>query len=84
MRVRIQDGDTNISLRLPTNLFLGKTMVKLGYAIGRRYAGESMGQIPPEALEIFCAELRRVKKKYGSWELVEIQSADGTHIHIVL
>ena len=84
MRIRIQGENTNFSLRLPTSLFLGKTMVKLAYAIGRRHAGESMEKIPPEALEVFCAELRRIKKKYGSWELVEIRSAGGSIVRITL
>lgn len=35
-------------------------------------------------LQAVCAELCRVKEKYGFWELVDIQSADGEKLQITL
>ena len=84
MKIRVREDDTNINLWLPTNLIFGKLTVKLVNTVGRKYAGESLEKIPPEALEKLFAQLRRIKKKHGSWELVEVESADGSIVRITL
>lgn len=84
MKIRVKSDDVNLNLVLPTRLLIGKTVVKLANTIGRRYAAEALEGISPEALEILCAELRRIKKKYGSWDLVDVQSADGGMVQIIL
>ena len=84
MRIRVLNEDTDVNLRIPTNLIIGKTVVKLANTVGRHYAGDALDKIPPEALEVLCAELRRIKKKHGSWELVDIRSADGSIVRITL
>ena len=83
MRIRIKSDEVNLNLVLPTRLLIGKTVVKLANTIGRRYT-DALKDIPPESLEILCAELRRVKKKYGSWELVDVESAEGDIVQIIL
>ena len=40
--------------------------------------------LPPEAAERIVAELRNIKDTYGSWELVEVCSADGENVKITL
>ena len=84
MKIRIKSDETNLNLVLPTRLLIGKTVVRLANLVGRRYAAEAMASIPPDTLELLCAELRRVKKKYGAWELVDIESSDGEIVQIVL
>lgn len=84
MRIRVRDEDTDLNLWLPTNLVIGKTVIRLANIAARKYAAEAMENIPPEALEVLCAELRRIKKKHGSWELVDMESADGSLVKIVL
>lgn len=84
MRVRVKTKDCNLNLVLPTRLLFGKTVVRFANSIGRRYAAEAMEKIPPEALEAICAELRRIKAVYGKWDLVDIRSADGDEIRIIL
>ena len=84
MKIRIKSSEVNMNLVLPTRLLFGKTVVKLANTIGRRYAAEALEGISPEALELLCAELRRIKKKHGSWDLVDVQSADGDIVQIVL
>ena len=49
-----------------------------------QYAPEAMVEIPPEAIPKLCAELRRLKKKYGALELVELDTAGGDHVKITL
>ena len=84
MKIRVKGDGVNLNLVLPTRLIFGKTVVKLANSIGRRYAAEAMEAIPPEALEILCAELRSIKKRYGSWELVDVESANGDIVQIIL
>ena len=84
MKIQVHSDDTNINLILPTNLIFGNIVARLVDTLGRRYAGEALEKIPPEALERLFAEIRRIKKKYGSWELVDIESADGSIVHITL
>lgn len=84
MRIRIKSEEHNINLVFPTRLLVGKTAVRIANRIGRRYAAEVIEKLPPEALEAICAELRRVKDVYGKWDLVDIQSADGDEIKIIL
>ena len=83
MRIRVRSDEVNLNLVLPTNLLIGRTVVKLANTIGRRCTN-ALEHIRPEVLEILCAELRRVKKKYGAWELVDVESADGDIVKIVL
>ena len=83
MKIRVKSDDVNLNLVLPTRLLIGKTVVKLANTIGRRYT-DALNDIPPETLEILCAELRRIKKKYGSWELVDVESAEGDIVQIIL
>ena len=83
MRIRVRSDEVNLNLVLPTNLLIGKTVVKIANTIGRRYT-DALKDIPPETLEILCAELRRIKKKHGAWDLVDIQSADGDIVQIIL
>lgn len=84
MKIRVHNDDINISLWIPTNLIFGKLTVKLVNTVGRKYAGESLEKIPPDALEKLFTELRRIKRKHGSWELVEVESADGEIVRVTL
>lgn len=91
MRIQIKDGDRNFSLVLPTNLIFSKGSAWLCRSIGMKYVARSeneaeaaMFYITDEALEGLFAELRRVKKRYGSWELVDVESSSGEKVKITL
>ena len=40
--------------------------------------------LPEDTVYALCAELRRIKKAHGSWELVNVQSSDGDSVQIIL
>ena len=84
MRIKIKSGDTNINIPVPTNLVFSKGSVWLTNHFGRKYAADAMKDIPPEALEKLFTEFRRIKRKYGSWDLVEVESSDGSYVLIRL
>ena len=84
MRIKVKSEDTDINLLLPTNLIFSKGTVWLANHFGRKYAGDAMKDIPPEALDALFAELRRIKRRHGHWTLVEVHSADGSEVEITL
>lgn len=84
MRIKVKSEDTNINIPLPTNLVFSKATVWLANHFGRKYAGDAMKDIPPEALDKFFAEFRRIKRMYGHWVLVEAHTSDGEEVCITL
>ena len=84
MKIEAKGRGHNLSLVLPTRMLFSKTVWKIVNSTGRKYAPEALERIPPEAMEAIFTELTRVKKKYGKWELVDIESADGETITITL
>ena len=84
MRIRIKAEEHDLNIILPTGLVFSRGTVWLANHFGRKYAGDAMKDIPPEALEALFAEFRRIKKKYGAWDLVEVESAGGEQVLIRL
>ena len=85
MHIRIKSNDNkNINLLLPTSLVLSDlTAVIAAKAINKK-AETKECQISSKDLCRLMAEMRKIKKKYGHFELVDIQSADGDIVKIVL
>ncbi len=83
MKIRIRSNERAFTVMLPTRLLFCKSILKLGLKIGKRYS-DAVPDIPPKALEALCDEIRRIKKKHPSWELVNIRSADGSAVQILL
>ena len=84
MRIRIKSDERNLNIVLPTKLIFGRWIVYLANTVGRKYAGEQMAAISPEALDALFKEFPRIKDHYGKWELVDIQSSDGESVKIIL
>lgn len=84
MKIQIRSGEHSFTIPLPTNLVFSKGAVRLANHFGRKYAEDAMKDISPEAMDAICAELRRIKKARGSWELVDVKSAGGESVRIVL
>lgn len=84
MRIRVKGEGHNINIPLPTNLVFSKGSLWLANRIGRKYAGDAMNDISPEALGKLFGEFRRIKRQYGHWVLLEVFSADGQEVSITL
>lgn len=84
MKILINDNGHTIRLAIPTGLIFSKPGIRLAIGAAQIYAPEAMEEFSPEAVIRLCDELKRIKKKYGSWELVEIHSSDGEHVQILL
>ena len=81
MRIHIKSEDQNLQFWLPTNLVFSRGMAWLGIRYGLRHAGMN---ISPDALQRLFGEFRRIKRRYGTWELVNIESADGNQVKVIL
>ena len=84
MRITVKDGSRSIHIRIPTCLVFSKAVAKIGSFTIRKYASEAAVNIPPEALELLFSDLRRIKKKHKNWEFVNVESASGETVKIIL
>ena len=84
MRIKVISKDRHLNLVLPTRLVFSPVLVRFGLRIAQKYASKGTEQISPESVAQLCAEVCKIKKQYGSYELVEVQSADGEVVSIVL
>lgn len=84
MKIRIREENHSFTLLLPTWLVFSQFSLWLINGVARRHAPNDMANIPPEALEAIWAEMCRIKKKYGGWDLVEVESSDGEYVKITL
>ena len=84
MKIIVKSREHTFRLGIPTALIFSRGSAFLAEKLGRKYAPESMVNIPPEAIPKLCAELRRIKKKYGAYELLELESADGDYVNVWL
>lgn len=83
MKIRIRSEEQNMTLVLPTRLIFSKSILKFGLRIGKKYA-DAVPDIPPQAVDALCDEIRRIKKVHGSWELVNVQSSNGEQVQVIL
>ena len=83
MKINIRSEERNFTIVLPTRLLFSKTILKYGLKVGKRYS-EAVPDIPPAAVDALCNEIRRIKKTHSAWELVNIQTADGEKVQILL
>lgn len=99
MKIQIDSGGRKLSIGIPTALIFSKPsawlylkMVKKNMAYAERYMPDDVDvsvsglfeNLPEDAVYTICSELRRIKKKHGSWELVNVESADGSIVKITL
>lgn len=99
MRIHVKGDGHDIRIPIPNWLIFNRACVWLylrfakGFAEnGKQYFPEntersldiSFYQLPERAVYSVCAELMRIKRKRGSWELVEVICANGEEIHITL
>lgn len=82
MKVQIKTGDRDFSLSLPTKMIFSKFVLRMVFKSAR--LGEKAVKLSPDGAEVLIAELQRIKKRHGTWELVEVQSADGEIVKVTL
>ena len=84
MKILIDSGSRSLSLRLPTGLVFSRLGAGVASLAVRNRAPDAVNTIPPEAVFALFEELRRAKRKYGEWELVDVVGSKGEHVKILL
>lgn len=84
MKILIRTQKKTLCLYVPTFLLCSKGLILLGLRIGKKYDPEHVPDLKPEAVGALCREMKRIKKKHGSWELLDLESSDGDHVQILL
>lgn len=84
MKIKIRSDEHKFTLLLPTGLMFSRATVWMINKLGRKYAGDALKDIPPEALDRLFAEFRRIKRRHRRWELVDVESADGDVVKVIL
>jgi len=85
MKIIVHSYDGHrICIPLPNALLTSPTVLRFALRAGKKYAGAAVPNIPPEALQSLSLTIRNVKKRYGQWELVHVESANGDLVSIIL
>lgn len=99
MRICVRAEGHNINIPIPTGLIFSKASVKIYLKLAKRFSSRAkkhisgqreeklekyLDNIPEEAILAVCAEIMRIKRKHGHWDLVEVKTADGEDIKITL
>ena len=84
MRIHVHSQGRQIRLILPTQVIFSAPVAWISSAVMRKYVPDAAGNLPPEAIRKLFREVRRTKRKYGSWDLVEVDSQSGEKVLIRL
>lgn len=99
MKIQIRADGRNVCIGFPTGLVFSKPSAwlcmktaRMSAAYTKRYMPEDIEvsvssivkNIPEESVYALCDELRRMKRIRGSWELVHVESSDGSQVMITL
>ena len=92
MKIQITGSGHDLNLTLPTKLIFSKFLIRTvlkHVEIGpisakQENVSAKLEKLSPEMVDCLLDELHRIRKKYGSWELVEVHSADGEYVKITL
>lgn len=99
MKVHVKADGHNINIPIPTALIFSKPSVWLYLKLAKKFSSQAseftpgnieitvdrvLDRIPEEAVYALCAELMRVKRKHGTWTLVEVKAATGEEVTITL
>ena len=84
MKIQIQGDGHKIKILLPTKWIFSNTGSSIAAFVVQKYASDEMAGVTPEAIKALCAEIRRIKRKYGRWDMVEVSSSDGEKVIVTL
>lgn len=84
MKIEIHaPGGPNMTIPLPNAMLFSPTLLNGLLKIGK-HTEKNIPEIPPETVRQACSAIKDYTKKVGSWELVHVESADGTTVIITI
>lgn len=85
MKIHIQEaGGNGFTIPVPNFMLFSPTLLQFGLNISKQYSGTSIPDIPPEALHALSRAFKEIHKKYGTWELVHVETAGGNAVIITI
>ena len=100
MKIYVESPERSFTIPVPTGLIFNSATVRMLQHKWNKSKGKDHGadddfvmfdfstrdgkEIPPKDMKRLFAEIRRIKKRYGNWELLNVQAADGQRIRITL
>lgn len=99
MKIRVRSADRNVTIPIPTGMIFSRPAVWAGLKIAKimlksKYTyipdndkdqiEDFFVKMPEESIYIFCAEIMKIKRKYGNWILFEGETEDGDSVQITL
>jgi hypothetical protein len=84
VRIRVSDGHRDIRIWIPSGLVFNKLTISIGIWAMKKYTPQYSWNLTAEQLNAVFSELRRIKAKHGSWELVNVQGSDGEMVRVIL
>lgn len=84
MKIRVENREHSFTIPVPTALIFSDGIAWIAKLTGKKYVGELMKDVSPKDMKRIFAEIRRIKKRYGTWELVDIERRDGQRVKITL
>lgn len=82
MKVQIREGERDFTLSLPTRMIFNRFVIRKVFKSAK--LGQKAQQLSPGAVDALIAELNRIRKTHGAWELVEVKSANGEIVKVIL
>ena len=81
MKIQIHaPGAPDMTIPLPNALLFSFTLWNGVIKINT----DKVPEIPPEVTKKACAAIKRFRKDHGPWELVHVESADGSTVSITI
>lgn len=90
MKIYVKGGNCRLKLRIPTVVIFSRPAAWLYWrGIKTSFPEPFQGRfdtqnLSKEGIYTLCQEIRRIKKKHGTYPLVEVNSSDGDQVQIVL
>lgn len=85
MKILIKNPNArSIRLHLPTKLVFHPGFLRWGMRIANKNTGNDIPNIPPDAIYALCKCICTIKDQYKTWELVNIESAKGEIVQMIL
>lgn len=84
MRIQVSEGDREINIRIPTALVFNRITAMVAICSIKKRAPDRMRYLSHGKICALFAEFRRIRQMKGSWELVNVEAADGKKVKIIL
>lgn len=84
MRIHVKDGERNIRFWLPTGFIFSSITAEITAFTMRKYVNDPHVNLSSKQLRVLFAEMRRIKQRHGSWELVNVEGAKGEVIQVII